>query len=149
VWTSPAAAAMARRGGTVARDGVGAREAQGGLKYQRARVTTGRHLRATAARPACVRPAPRTDRGSAARTARVRWRGRCGSRRPRAERASGHVDLGRRERREGSWGTAAEGRPVTRGARRRGVLAPGLNRVADSAFEFEFLQIFEYDLTKL
>jgi hypothetical protein len=34
------AAAMARRGGTVARDGVGAREAQGGLKYKRARVTT-------------------------------------------------------------------------------------------------------------
>jgi NCAIR mutase (PurE)-related protein len=31
---------MAQRGGTVARDGVGAREAQGGLKYQRARVTT-------------------------------------------------------------------------------------------------------------
>jgi hypothetical protein len=28
------------------------------------------------------------------------------------------------------------------GARRRGVLAPGLNRVADSAFEFKFLHIF-------
>jgi hypothetical protein len=31
---------MARRGWTVARDGVGVREAQGGFKYQRARVTT-------------------------------------------------------------------------------------------------------------
>jgi hypothetical protein len=31
---------MARRGGTVARDGVGARKAQGSLKYKRARVMT-------------------------------------------------------------------------------------------------------------
>jgi hypothetical protein len=31
---------MARRGAAVARDGVGAREAQSGFKYQRARVTT-------------------------------------------------------------------------------------------------------------
>jgi hypothetical protein len=31
---------MARRGAAVARDGVGARKAQGGFKYQRARVTT-------------------------------------------------------------------------------------------------------------
>jgi hypothetical protein len=51
--------------------------------------------------------------------------------------------------------TAAEGRPAPAGearragARRRSVLAPGLNRVADSAFEFKFLQIFEYISTKL
>jgi hypothetical protein len=47
------------------------------------------------------------------------------------------VDLGQRERQEGAWATTA------------GVLAPGLNRVAYCAFEFEFLQIFEYNLTKL
>jgi hypothetical protein len=50
-------------------------------------------------------------------------------------------------------GTTAEGRPAPAGnARARDVaacLAPGLNHVADSAFEFEFLQIFEYNSTKL
>jgi hypothetical protein len=52
-------------------------------------------------------------------------------------------------------GTTAKGRPTPAGDARRagsqrhGVLALGLNRVADSAFEFEFLQIFEYNSTKL
>jgi hypothetical protein len=88
---------MARCGGTVARDGVGAREAQGGLKYQRARVMTtddGEASSCYGGSTACVRPAPRTYRGSAARTALVRRRGWRGSRHPRAERASGRVDLG-------------------------------------------------------
>jgi hypothetical protein len=33
--------------------------------------------------------------------------------------------------------------------RRRGVLAPGLNSVAEPAFEIDFLQKFEYNSTKL
>jgi hypothetical protein len=73
-----------------------------------------------------------------------------GRRGPRAAHA-----LGRRGRREGARGTTAEGRRVPAGdawragARRRGVLAPGPNRVAGPAFEIELLQNFEYNSTKL
>jgi hypothetical protein len=50
---------------------------------------------------------------------------------------------------------AAEGQPAPAGnarrvgARRRGMLEPGLNRVADPAFEIVSLQDFEYNSTKL
>jgi hypothetical protein len=106
----------------VAREGVGEEETR--RPFIRAargdgEVTTGGGIRcATAPRPTHVRPAPRTDRGSAARTARVRRRGvatrgvlgrgarrgvwTSGGARPRAEKSS--------ERRAG---TAVEGRPAT------------------------------------
>jgi hypothetical protein len=57
-------------------------------------------------------------------------------------------DLGRRGRREGARGTAAEGRPAPAGdawrvgTRRRGALAPDLKSVAEPAFQIEFLQKF-------
>jgi hypothetical protein len=85
------------RGAAVARDGVGAREAQGGLKYQRARVMTadGGEASPCYGGSTGVRTAGAAD-GPGVRHAHgaVRRSGRRGSRRPRAERVSGRVDLG-------------------------------------------------------
>jgi hypothetical protein len=52
-------------------------------------------------------------------------------------------------------GTAVEGWPAPAGnarragARRHGVLVPGVSRVAGTDFEFEFLQNFEQNSAKL
>jgi hypothetical protein len=62
-----AAAAMAGGAAVKARGGG---ERRGLNRPARLWVTAGKHLRAMAARPPSVRPATRTDRGSAARTAR-------------------------------------------------------------------------------
>jgi hypothetical protein len=126
-----AAAAMARRTGTTARGWRGWR-GRTRRPFIRATwgdgvVTTGSICRATAPRPVHVRPAPRTDRGSAALKARVRRRGDAtrgvlgrgehrevwasGSARPRADEASGR-----------RAGMAIEGR-ATRGAWARDVAA--------------------------
>jgi hypothetical protein len=60
--------------------------------------------------------------------------------------ASGREVIGkaRGHDRRGSTGDARRA-----GARRRGALAPGLNSVAEPAFEIDFLQKFEYNSTKL
>jgi hypothetical protein len=101
---------MARRGAEVARDGVGAREAQGGFKYQRARVTTddGGEASLCYGGSTGVRTAGAADEPAVCRAHdAVRRRGRRGSRRlGQGERrgmwTSGSTRLGRRERREGA-----------------------------------------------
>jgi hypothetical protein len=118
---------MARRGVAVARDGVGAREAQGGFKYQRARVMTDDGGEAspcyggsTGVRTAGVADGPGVLRAHGA----VRRRGRRGSRRlgqgeRRGAWTSGSTRLRRRERREGAWGHD-----------RRGLASAGQRRAA-------------------
>jgi hypothetical protein len=140
-------------GAAVARDGVGARETQGGFIYQRARVTTddGGEASPCYGGSTVVRTAGAAD-GPGVRRAHgaVRRCGRRGSRcLGRSERrgawASGSTRLRRRERQEGAWGhnrRGSAGAARRSGARRHDVLAPGLNCVAGSDFEFEILQIF-------
>jgi hypothetical protein len=106
---------MARRGRTVARDGVGAREAHGGLKYKRARVTMADDEEAspcyggsTGVRTAGAADGPGVRRVHGA----VRRRGRRASRCPRAERASGRGDLRQHTpRAEGASGRCVGARP--------------------------------------
>jgi hypothetical protein len=104
----------------VAREGVGEEETR--RPFIRAargdgEVTTGGGIRcATAPRPTHVRPAPRTDRGSAARTARVQRRG---SRRLGQRRASGGVGpRATHVLRQRSVGKARVARPSRAGRRR-------------------------------
>jgi hypothetical protein len=103
---------MARRGAAVARDGVGARKAQGDFKYQRARVTTDDGGKASSCYGGStdVRTAGAAD-GPGVRQAHdaVRRRGRRASRcLGRSERrgawTSGSTRLRQRGRRESAWG---------------------------------------------
>jgi hypothetical protein len=119
----------------MARDGVRVREAQGGLKYQRARLTMADNVEAspcyggsTGMRTAGAADGPGVRHAHGA----VRRRGRRDSRRPRAERASGHVDLGQHTPRAGGASGRCVGarlprvgrhQPATRGARARDVAA--------------------------